>query len=164
MNFIPQVCSDRCFEWLLRRQDIGNTRFVTDFIINPKRRNDTQQQLIVDSPIEWIIPVSYYLPSDIVRIDKSIPEFRSDYERHFATWLDRHAFKWAYEPLLFNNNYVPDFMINYRNIIVFLEVKGLWQPRAYAKIKRFSDFCAGYNMRYYLITQDTLRRIGVKTR
>lgn len=64
-------------------------------------------------------------------------DFKSDYERDMATWLTKHGVCWFYELVTISNGkdtYIPDFMIS--PCVGFIEVKGLWHPGAYAKLKR----------------------------
>jgi hypothetical protein len=53
-------------------------------------------------------------------------EMRSRLEADVAKFLDKHLINWKYEPMRFQDekySYLPDFMINYCNDLIFLEVK-----------------------------------------
>ncbi|MGQ9570680.1 MAG: hypothetical protein ACUVUQ_07525 [Thermodesulfovibrionales bacterium] len=87
--------------------------------------------------------------------------FRSQYEAYFAKWLQIQNLWGFYEPLIFDNNYIPDFLIGIpdKNKAVFVEVKGTWEAKAYPKVRRFSIFLKEYNIPIFVITTHLINLI-----
>lgn len=68
------------------------------------------------------------------------PNFRSDYERHFAEWMTELGIEWRHEMFYFDLNgktYTPDFWLPMH--AVFLETKGQWGPGQHKKLKLFRE-------------------------
>lgn len=63
-----------------------------------------------------------------VECSKGIINVRSSYEVNWIKFLDENDIEWDYEPAWFRLKsgkfYLPDFRINYKNEIIWLEVKG----------------------------------------
>jgi len=86
---------------------------------------------------------------------------RSDYERGFGLWLTKRKIYWQYEPFsirIGKYKYIPDFFLPFYRLI--FEVKGLWEPGAYAKFKRIYE---GYaENKIYLIDGGFMKHINCK--
>ncbi len=68
------------------------------------------------------------------------PNFKSDYERHFAEWMTAEGIEWRHERFYFELNgktYTPDFWLPLH--ATFLETKGQWGPGQHKKIKLFRE-------------------------
>ena len=67
------------------------------------------------------------------------PNFKSDYEHHFADWLTRKQIKWVHEGIAFplgdNKTYTPDFFLP--EYFAFLETKGQWSVGQKNKLRLF---------------------------
>lgn len=82
--------------------------------------------------------------SNVVSLRSMLSQMRSEYERHFARWLERSGLRWrcewSYETLSFYlphktyRTYIPDFLIFGK---VFIEVKGMWTFAGKGKVKLF---------------------------
>jgi predicted nuclease of restriction endonuclease-like RecB superfamily len=68
--------------------------------------------------------------------------YKSNYEERFAKFLKEEGIDFLYEPLIFRSGslvYIPDFLV-YNNPVaatkgsVFVEIKGLWENKAYDKV------------------------------
>ncbi len=73
---------------------------------------------------------------------KDLPHgVRSGWEANFARWLHYHEIPYDYElcrfPVPGVGHYLPDFRMAISG--VFVEVKGLWMPKAKRKVKAFIE-------------------------
>lgn len=93
----------------------------------------------------------------------SAPQFKSNYERGFAIWLDKYRIVWKYENYKFKlhstKKYIPDFYLPRSN--TFIEIKGKWLDSAFRKFKDFyGEFSNDYNI--ILIDREIMRVIKCK--
>ena len=66
-----------------------------------------------------------------------------------------------YEPIIFDSNYVPDFLIGYVGTTtgLFIEVKGTWEAGALPKIQRFAKYLKEYNVPIFVINTHLINLI-----
>jgi len=154
LNFVPCVCSAICLAnfivWSFRDLEIFKGS-VQPKLIEELRLNDPH-----------IMPT---------RCDSS--QTRSNWEADFIRWLRLIKVDYLYEPVIFDNEYVPDFLVLdniKRKKGVFIEVKGIWEPSAYAKVCRFNKFLGEYGLeilvvnRYIMsLIQKQLKEVGNAT-
>ena len=137
MIFIPKVCSPKCLRYFLKNHFVGITLF-----------NKNKQ--------EHIIPIAKWK-----NMNEFINKFRSDYEQVFSDWVIRSGMSCLYEPIIFDSNYVPDFLIGYAETMVglFIEVKGTWEAGALPKIQRFAKYLKEYNVPIFVINTHLINLI-----
>jgi len=132
-SYVPSACSTVCFKGLL------NTAGVFD----------GAEEL-------WQFGV------DVKPYTESLRSMRSNYERQFAQWLTDNKIEYKYEPWILTfpdgTQYVPDFYLPFSK--VFIEIKGLWEPRAWQKFIRLTKV----HISTYLINYIFLHKIIKESR
>lgn len=129
MKYIPQVCSAQCLWSFL----------VSHFVPISLFDKGKHENLITIT--QW------------KNKDKFVEKFRSHYEQIFSNWIVRGVVSHLYEPLIFDNNYVPDFLIGQVGTTkgLFVEVKGTWEDGALPKIQRFARYLESEKVPIFII-------------
>jgi hypothetical protein len=173
----PPVCSSNCFRTLIKVLSPSRS-FLQEHLsfTNPAFKRK-QGHLVSEGRIEWLKDIRYefvrnllYVPItskiELINYVRGMPlayqqpnptiNYRSSYEKQFASWLKVNNINFMHEPALFDNQYIPDFMLSQGTGIMFIEVKGLWEASAYAKVKRFQKFLSEYDVSFYVVSKEFL--------
>lgn len=155
LNLVPEICSARCLKEFILAENPGDPQDLFPFL------EEEIQTRLYSAEIEWLhSKPGYYRKAPHLIFTQSFrhlhPQYKSDYEKEFATWMRICKLQYVYEPILFRQEYIPDFLIVSGYKLVFVEVKGLWQPSAYAKAKRFAKFIGEYGIPLLIIDKTIL--------